>query len=414
MSFEEPAGWHVLIGDNGSGKSTILQAIALAIIGPQDASITGKNLESFINFESSEASVELDIQRHQADRYTGSSPPLKRPFSARLQLTRFHQEEGELGGRKYGIESKSKYAKKSLWSSASGWFSASYGPYRRFEGGNPILLKTYYSHPNVAAHISVFGADVALSECLEWLKNLHHKGLEGDKESESFTKELVAFLNQGEFLPNNSKIEGISSEGLHITINAQTDFETKIKAEELSDGYRAILSMTLDLLRRISLVFSFSEIFSVNGDQQFEIVVEGVVMIDEIDAHLHPTWQTRIGEWFMHFFPKVQFIVTTHSPLICRACTNGTIWRLAVSSENRKSGEITGDNRDRLIQGNILDAYGTHLFGDSPVESDYYNENVDRLGELNALSALGKINQAEEIERTKLLRIITTDDPTGF
>ena len=49
----------------------------------------------------------------------------------------------------------------------------------------------------------------------------------------------------------------------------------------------------------------------------------GVVLIDEVDAHLHPTWQRRIGLWFREHFPKLQFIVSTHSPLICQAATVG-------------------------------------------------------------------------------------------
>ena len=46
---------------------------------------------------------------------------------------------------------------------------------------------------------------------------------------------------------------------------------------------------------------------------------EGVILIDEIDAHLHPAWQKRIGFWLKAHFPNIQFIVTTHSPFICQA-----------------------------------------------------------------------------------------------
>ena len=49
------------------------------------------------------------------------------------------------------------------------------------------------------------------------------------------------------------------------------------------------------------------------------IALPGVVTIDEIDAHLHPAWQQRIGDWFVARFPEMQFLVTTHSPIICRA-----------------------------------------------------------------------------------------------
>ncbi len=140
----------------------------------------------------------------------------------------------------------------------------------------------------------------------------------------------------------------------------------------------------------------------------------GVVLIDEVDSHLHPSWQTRIGQWFTKFFPNIQFIVTTHSALICRACENSSIWRLASPGSDDRSEEITGIAKKRLIFGNVLDAYGTELFGKSPVRSDKSDEMLKRLGRLNMLSAFGKISEEEEKERIHLKGILSTDDPTGF
>jgi predicted ATP-binding protein involved in virulence len=96
---------------------------------------------------------------------------------------------------------------------------------------------------------------------------------------------------------------------------------------------------------------------------QMMIPVAGVVLIDEIDAHLHPTWQTRIGQWFTQYFPNLQFIVTTHSPLICRACEKGSIWRLAAPGSDQISGLVEGEAKDKLVYGDVLDAYDTEVFG---------------------------------------------------
>lgn len=49
------------------------------------------------------------------------------------------------------------------------------------------------------------------------------------------------------------------------------------------------------------------------------ITLPGVVAVDEIDAHLHPGWQQLIGDWFVNRSPNMQSLVTTHSPIICRA-----------------------------------------------------------------------------------------------
>ena len=151
-------------------------------------------------------------------------------------------------------------------------------------------------------------------------------------------------------------------------------------------------------------------IFEINSYslQSGIIDVAGVVLIDEIDAHLHPTWQTRIGQWFTHYFPNLQFIVTTHSPLICRACENGSIWRLAAPGSDQVSGEVTGTQRDRLIYGNVLDAYGTQVFGMGTARSAEGNEKLNRLAELNIKSVTGEISDKEEQEYHELQAIFPT------
>ena len=104
-------------------------------------------------------------------------------------------------------------------------------------------------------------------------------------------------------------------------------------------------------------------VFSNANDQVFSIAVPGVVLIDEVDAHLHPTWQTRIGAWFTTYFPNIQFIVTTHSPLICRGAEHGTIWKLPNPGTQQEVIQIKGAEKDKLIYGNILDAFETDEFG---------------------------------------------------
>jgi predicted ATPase len=65
----------------------------------------------------------------------------------------------------------------------------------------------------------------------------------------------------------------------------------------------------------------------------------GVELIDEVDAHLHPEWQREVGFWLKRHFPKIQFLVTTHSPSICQAAApNG----LFVSSPTCGSAMMTG------------------------------------------------------------------------
>ena len=64
--------------------------------------------------------------------------------------------------------------------------------------------------------------------------------------------------------------------------------------EELSDGYRSVLSMSFELIRQLARIFKHDHIFDASDET---IVAPGVVMIDEIDAHLHPNWQKK--DWIL-------------------------------------------------------------------------------------------------------------------
>jgi predicted ATP-binding protein involved in virulence len=142
---------------------------------------------------------------------------------------------------------------------------------------------------------------------------------------------------------------------------------TLVSIKDMSDGFRSILSITLELIRQLILTYSAEVVFPLKDANQatIQIKLPGVVLIDEIDVHLHPTWQTKIGKWFTQVFPNIQFIVATHSPFVCRACQNGSIWRLATPNTKMRAGEIKGIERDRLIYGNILDAQSLDLVKNS-------------------------------------------------
>ncbi len=171
MIFEKPAGWHVIIGDNGAGKSTIVRAISLGIIGPTDSRALRLNLNDWVRRDSDDAgSIQLIVLKHDQDSKLGQSRPRTRPFEATLTLMR-KENNG------YILEGNKGAPAENIWSNAYGWFSCAFGPFRRFTGGEKEWMKVYYSDPRAAAHLSVFGEDVALTEAIDWLKSLHIKTL---------------------------------------------------------------------------------------------------------------------------------------------------------------------------------------------------------------------------------------------
>jgi predicted ATP-binding protein involved in virulence len=362
MNFKEgeEAGWHVILGNNGSGKSTIVKSIAAVLVGYDEIDYTQQNWVEWLNqnsidgkiglFISSNVNKNLEPYEKQKHSFT-----LKRDKNGRIRLSHLGSET-----RKKNIESE-----KQLGYIIYG-FSCSFGTYRRLNGGNERWKKVYESAPRAAAHLSIFSEDVALTESLTWLKELEFKRLKekelNDKNntSSSIFKHIKSFINTSELLPFGVQFEEIDIEGEPIF---KDGYGNKVKVTQLSDGFRSILSLTFELIRQMINSFGVDEVFKNNPI----ISIHGVVLIDEVDTHLHPTWQTKIGKWFTKHFPNIQFIVTTHSPLICRACDNGTIWKLPDPNkgENQNIQQIVGHEKDLLVFGDILDAYDTDVFGEN-------------------------------------------------
>lgn len=408
MTFVNPAGWHVIIGDNGAGKSTIVRSIALGIIGPNDAKSLRLNLNDWVRKTTDKAGkIVLSVVKHDADSKVGKSRPRVKPFDAEIMLKTNESNIPFLEGKKGA-------AIENIWSNANGWFSCAFGPFRRFTGGEKEWMKVYYSDPRAAAHLSVFGEDVALTEAIDWLKDLHVKSLESNFQGSSMNasmhtsentilESLKLFLNEGGLLPHGAKLESISSEGVYFTDGNGS----RIDVTQLSDGYRSILSLTFELIRQLVRAYGQDLVFLNFKKGDFVIDLPGVVLIDEIDAHLHPTWQSRIGEWFTNVFPKIQFIVTTHSPLICRAADKGTIWRLRAPGSEQDSGEVTGTDRERLLFGDLLDAYGTELFGRDITQSKKGQGLTEELATLNLKSFKGVLNKVQKDRIEKLKTILS-------
>jgi energy-coupling factor transporter ATP-binding protein EcfA2 len=395
LTWEVPearAGWNVIIGDNGAGKSTFLRAIALALVGPSEAAALWQNWDEWLRSGESTGHIEIAIDSDgNYDKRTGVGLP-KRLFGARL---RFARSEADVE-----LDSDSRFPERTFWGTGAGWFSASYGPFRRFTGGDKDQEKLYYSRPKLARHLSVFGESVALSECLAWLKLLQFKKLEEDPEGDLLNP-LVQFINQPGFLPHESRLESISSRG--VVFRDGNGCEVAI--EQLSDGFRSVLSMTLELIRQLALTYGPNRVFSEDASS---IVAPGVVLIDEIDAHLHPAWQRRIGPWLSTHFPNLQFIVTTHSPFICQAAEVGTIYQLARPGSDAHSRMIEGVERDRLLYGSILEAYGTGAFGDGATRSPASLAKMQRLAELNVKELEQPLTPEETRERDELRAILPT------
>lgn len=401
-------GWHVILGDNGAGKSTVLRAVALALIGPKEAPALRQPWKGWLRRGATEASIDLDL-------YPAMEPVPRgpgRPVGVCLSLVRSAQEPpSEEESVEISFSPRSaQYAQTrnsgNVWSASviGGWFSASYGPFRRFAGGDPAQEELASSNPKLARHLSLFGEAVALTEGPRWLQSLRFKQLETPDSAESRLLERIkTLINQPGFLPHEVHLQDVSSTG--VTFLDGSGVEVPI--QDLSDGYRSILSMTLELIRQMAMWMSSPDthLFSPDGGL---VQASATVLIDEIDAHLHPTWQRTIGHWFRRYFPNVQFIVTTHSPLICQAADVGSVFLLPRPGTDERGEMLRGDRLRRLLYGNVLDAYSTGVFGEGVTRSEAAQAKLQRLAQLNTAEGDRQLSEAELSEQEELRRVMPT------
>jgi predicted ATPase len=387
---EHYPGWHVVIGDNGSGKSTFLRSVALALVGTIEAAALRQNWNDWLNRDASSGYCYLALHHNP------TLPNLGLPMGRRVHF--FRQDEGVLLELIGDHPSESRI----IWNGKHEWFSAAYGPFRRFSGGDKDYEKLFDSNPILAAHLSVFGEDIALTECLRWLQDLQFRKLENPTE-DNLLDSIREFINRSDFLPHHAQLSQVSSKGVEFVDGNGL----KLPVEELSDGYRSILSLTFELIRQLAHTYGAQAVF--DRQDQTKIICPGVVLIDEIDAHLHPTWQRKIGLWFREHFPNIQFIVTTHSPLICQAATVGTVYRLPKPGSDQVAGFVSGQDLDRLLYGNVLDAYGTELFGADVGRSEESKTYAQRLAELNQKERHESLTATEQQEQRRLRAMMPTE-----
>jgi hypothetical protein len=116
----------------------------------------------------------------------------------------------------------------------------------------------------------------------------------------------------------------------------------------MSEGYRAALAMLVDMVRQLTIAYEPEELVH-DADGRSVVPLPGVVLIDEMDAHLHPAWQREIGFWLKARFPRMQFIVTTHSALVCQAADENGIFRLPAPGTGKRPERLTPEEYWQVI-----------------------------------------------------------------
>ncbi len=169
----------------------------------------------------------------------------------------------------------------------------------------------------------------------------------------------------------------------------------RLGLDQLSDGERSFLAIVSDLVRRLALA---------NPELKNPLLGAGVVLIDELELHLHPTWQRSVADKLRATFPNIQFIATTHSPFVLQSLKAGELINL---DPDEFGAEYAGKSVEDIAE----QVMGVRV----PQKSERFLAMVKTAEEYlrRARSAAPTSNAAADALRTDLDKLIEpySDDP---
>jgi hypothetical protein len=366
----EAPGWYVLAGGNGSGKSTFLRAIA--------ATSVGKPLERHVD----ESWIRQGADLGMADVFYVSSPLIG--AYNRLHLTRSMSPEFD--------------SMPTATTLLEGGYLSGYGSFKRLAGGSDYAAKLSRSDTRLSRVLTLFLEEAALWDVPRWLERMTL-----DANGTARKGGVLSLLNSG-LLPDGFRVKSFDEDDLLL----KTPDGSTVSLRSASDGLRCMIAMVLDILR--GLEDCFGAVSFDNG----KVMYPGVVLIDEPDNHLHVLWQVKLASWMKEHFPRIQFIVASHSPFICVAADK--IWRLDDEKGAIAPRELPESEMKELWNGSVaavLESDAFRVFNTLAPETQSRHQEYLRLHQLSLqgrrLSAAeqGRLAELEE----DLLGPVVPPDP---
>lgn len=280
----------VFLGDNGGGKSSVLRAVAIICLAP---------ILSHSGFVPYRLVRRPSAQQARIAASVSLEPSERGP---RLIHTVIHRPPK---GDQDRIEPPFNSSDLFDDDRSPAFFLVGYGATRRVETGDYSESSSRKSRgPRYTRVASLFEDQVAL---VPFSKRLSHR------RSRRRMGEMLDLLNA--CLPESVRCVGLNEDADEEELLFKADGEdTPLPA--LSDGFRAFVGLVGDLVGRLA---------ELETDEPLD-QIPGIVLIDEIDLHLHPSWQRVVVPTLARTFPRLQFLVTSHSPLVAGSVSARSIF----------------------------------------------------------------------------------------
>lgn len=318
---------NLLVGENGSGKTSVLRAAQLLL---------GQVIRDSVK-NAAVRVPKIEIEDYRSYVQTMSDGKCRRKVSDKCSLTGYIEIHGSGVEVSYGKKTPEAAQASFLADFKSGKglpVFAFYGAHRgaiRKHISNKKKKPIDYSDPT-SAYIEALDSDAGFQQFVDWFKRWEEDELRDVREGLPASRELNAVRKALESLFTDTEVSYVNPRvmprgvGLVFTRINRDGSKMEMPFDQLSDGYRSMVALVADFARRLAIAYQESDIDPLLG--------EGILVMDEIDLHLHPRWQQRVLHDLRRTFPNVQIITSTHAPEVIASVPSENVYCFVSNPKN--------------------------------------------------------------------------------
>lgn len=304
----------VVVGNNGAGKSTILEATAIAV-GTLPSAMDGATRYTIkkedAHYKCFELGSNVDVQPQFPVEIcaTGVVDGLEIIWQRNLNSTK---SRGGLANAK-ALTTIAESYKERMQNGDKGLILpivAYYGTGRLWAQHREKKFDVFEKNNRGNGYIDSLDGAANDKLMMKWFQKMTIQQYQRNQDIPEFNAVRMAMEQVFSAITGFSDVKvqfNLDTNEIDIVYRDNENGLVRIPVSQLSDGYKCTISLIADIAYRMAIL----------NPQLLDRVLletEGVVLIDEVDLHLHPSWQKRILKDLMDVFPKVQFIVSTHAP----------------------------------------------------------------------------------------------------
>ncbi len=368
---ENPSNITVLVGNNGAGKTLILTALATSLswfaARLRSAQGSGNPIPEDIILNSAHSAniqIKIDDSYGISEPSNSSNSSEGHEFEWTLAKTQKGREEQYKSHLKDCTRLANRYRDSLTHNNQTSLPLIAFYPVERVVLDIPLKIRTKHSFLQLDGYDNSFSQGVDFRRFFEWFREREDTENESGISEEALNKVKTLLETNQEawqqlkqvsdsakdpqltavrtairrFMPDMDNLRVRRKPRLYMAIDKNGE---TLNVAQLSQGEKSLMALVGDIARRLAML---------NPALENPLEGDGIVLIDEVDLHLHPSWQRSLCDRLIETFPNCQFVLTTHSPLVISDCQNLLVYTLNNGELKRENSQYGQDANTVLLE----------------------------------------------------------------